>query len=970
MKKITYIISLFFALCLMATSQLAAQPFNISEVPNDPLKAKMVTLDNGLKVYLTVYKDAPRIQCYIAVKVGSKNDPKETTGLAHYFEHLMFKGTPNFGTTDFAKEKVLLDTIEELFEIYRAETAPEKRNEIYARIDSFSYEASKLAIPNEYDKIMKFIGSQGTNAATSNDYTYYVENIPSNQLETWAYVQADRFQQPILRLFHTELETVYEEKNMSLTNDSRKVNETMLAALFPNHPYGQQTTLGEAEHLKNPSIKNIRRFYENYYVPNNMAICLSGDFDVNEALNIINKHFGKLQAKPVKKLQLVEEQPITSPIVKEVVGLEAEFVRIAFRIGQPANSKEIYILDMMDNILANGKSGLIDLNLNQKQAVFSASAYPYVLCDNSAYVLYGKPKSGQTLDDVKELLLAQLDLIKKGDFDDDLMTASINNMRLQKMRQMESNQSRAMMMAQAFMNNIDWADAAHELDRYAEITKEDVVKFANKYFNEKNYVVVYKRQGTPPDVAKVNKPAITPIFVNREAESDFFAEIKQRKTERIAPVFVDFEKEITFDYYKGAPIYYLQNVENQTFSLRFRFPVGEMHDLKLPFATAYFDYLGTSEMTPEAIKQEFYKLACDLRFASSDDYTDITISGLSENCAAALELSMKLLRWAQPNQSALDNLIADVLKQRADAKSNQNAVLNALRSYCEYGEELVKYTLSEEQLKALTPQDLIATMTQLLRYQPEIIYYGTASMADLQKMLNTNFRIMKKFETPPAEHKFEHKPVTENAVFFAPYNAKQARLVTYSRGNLFNKEIVPIANMYNQYFGGGMNAIVFQEMREKRSLAYSAQSRYVIPSKMDEHLFNFSFIATQNDKVVDAFDAFNELFDEIPQSENAFNLAKEGAKTSIETNRITKANILYRYLSNRKLGYKHDYRKDYYDVIDGFKLADVVAFNQKYVKGQPKIYMILSREEDLNWEEIEKKFGKVTKLGLETIFGY
>ncbi|MEE1094725.1 MAG: insulinase family protein, partial [Bacteroidales bacterium] len=248
-------------------------------VENDPMKTRIYTLQNGLKVYMSVDKSEPRIQTYIAVRVGSKNDPKETTGLAHYFEHMMFKGTSNFGTTNWAEEQKYITQIENLYEVYRQETDKEKRNALYKQIDSLSYIASGFAIANEYDKMMSFIGSKGTNAATSNDYTFYQENIPSNQLENWAKIQADRFSNPVLRLFHTELETIYEEKNMSLTNEARKVREEMLKALFPSHPYGQQTTLGEAEHLRNPSLKNIREFHAKYYVPNNYCIAMSGDFD-------------------------------------------------------------------------------------------------------------------------------------------------------------------------------------------------------------------------------------------------------------------------------------------------------------------------------------------------------------------------------------------------------------------------------------------------------------------------------------------------------------------------------------------------------------------------------------------------------------------------------------------------------------------------------------------------------------------
>ena len=966
MKKIN-----LFLFSILMIGTLCAQPkqYKYETVPNDPLQARIYTLDNGLKVYLSVYKEEPRIQCNIPVRVGSKNDPSETTGLAHYFEHMMFKGSEKLGTLDWEAEKVMIDEIERLFEVYRMEKDQEKRNVIYRLIDSISYEASKLAIPNEYGKAMKHIGSQGTNAGTSNDYTVYIENIPSNQLRAWAEIQADRFMNPVLRLFHTELETIYEEKNMSLTQDVRKANEAMLAALFPNHPYGQQTTLGTQEHLKNPSMTNIKRFFDQYYVPNNMAICLSGDFEFDEAIAIIDEYFGKMKPVTLPEWKVQPETPLTEPVVREVVGLEAENVRVAFRIDEPANSKEIYILRMLDNILANGKAGLIDLNLNQKQQVYTASGFPYVLTDNSAYVLYGAPKTGQTLDEVKDLLLAQIELVKKGKFDDALLQAAINNMKLSEMRQLENNRARVGIMASAFYNHIEWEDAALAIDQYAKVTKKEIVDFANKHFKN-NYILVYKRQGTPENILKVEKPPITPIELNRDKESAYLKELISRTVQPIEPVFVDFEKAITFDNYNGCPIYYLQNVENRTFNLTFRFKTGELNDLRLPIATRYIDYLGTAKYSPEAIKQLFYQYACNLSTHSSDDHTQIVISGLSDNFVPAVTLALNLIHNAMPNEEALQNMITDILKSRIDAKSNQNSVLNALVAYGQYGDNIAKYILSEEQLKQLKGAELIALLNQLMTYQPEILYYGPESVADFKKILKKVYKTPKKFATPPPAKEFEMLPVKENSVLFAHYEATQSRLVTYTRSIKFDAKMLPVINMYNQYFGGGMNAIVFQEMREKRSLAYTAAARYITPPDHDKYMYNYSFIATQNDKIIDAFTAFNELFDQMPQSENAFNLAKDALKISIATNRITKNGILNTYIRNRRLGINHDYRKDLYEAANTFTLSDIDAFNQQYIKNQHKTYMILSNEKDVPFNDVEKYFGKVTKLSLEDIFGY
>ena len=373
--------------------------YKYETVAGDPMETKMYTLDNGLKVYMTVNKETPRIQTYIAVKVGGKNDPSETTGLAHYFEHLMFKGTEQFGTADYAAEKPLLDQIEALFEVYRVTEDEAERAELYRQIDSISYLASDIFIPNEYDKLMSVIGAEGTNAYTSTDMTVYVEDIPSNQIENWARIEADRFMHPVIRGFHTELETVYEEKNMSLTNDFRKSLEAMDGILFADHPYGTQTVLGTQEHLKNPSVTNIKNYHKTYYVPNNMAICLSGDFDPDEMLSIIEKYFGQMEPNTeLPEVDFETKTVIESPVSKEVYGLDAENIMIGWKY-PGAGTQEALVADVVSYILSNGSAGLIDLNLNQQQKVLGAQAMSYTRPDAGEFLIMADPKQGQTLDE-------------------------------------------------------------------------------------------------------------------------------------------------------------------------------------------------------------------------------------------------------------------------------------------------------------------------------------------------------------------------------------------------------------------------------------------------------------------------------------------------------------------------------------------------------------------------------------------
>lgn len=965
------ILALTLTLCMMMTETMFAQKkYAYETVKNDPLKARIYTLENGLKVYLTVNKEEPRIQTFIGVRVGSKDDPAETTGLAHYFEHMMFKGTPNFGTTDWEKEKGMIAEIEALFQEYRVETNPEKRNALYKKIDALSFEASKLAIPNEYDKLMKAIGSKGTNAATGNDYTYYVENIPNNQLENWAKIQADRFTYPVLRLFHTELETVYEEKNMSLTNDGRRANEAMLAALFPNHPYGLQTTLGHPEHLKNPSMTEINRFFKKYYVPNNMAVSMSGDFDPDQAIQVIDQYLGKLIPGNAPKFEGQPLPALNSPQVVDLVGLEAENVRIAYRF-PGGGTDEAMKADLLSMMMSNGKAGLLDLNVNQKQLTLGASAYLSSLNDHSAWVVSARNKSGQSLDEARKILMEQIDLLKKGAYEDWLLEAAINNLKLREIQRFEDNRGRSMAMLMSYLNRRDWADVVNYNEKLSKIKKADLVAFANQYLKE-NYIVINKTQGKPADIPIVDKPAITPIHINRDAQSEFFEKIAATQVTEIKPAFLDFKKEITRLKSKtGLDMMYKKNTDNSLFDLVYYFPFGSDADKNINLASSYLNYLGTSKMSPEQIKQEFYKLACNFRVSAGRDQTYIMLSGLSENQEKAMQLLESILADAQPNQAALDNLVKDILKSRADAKANQRANFNALVDYATYGDNSpTKYQLSEAELKAMKPQDLIAIIKNMTSFQHEILYYGPTQAEDLKKLVDANHKTPAKLKPALESVKFQVAETPTNKVLFAHYEGPQSNVQTVSKSVAYNENMLPEINLFNGYFGGGMNAIVFQEMREKRGLAYSASSRFVTPNNPDENFRNISFIATQNDKVIDALNAFNELFDEMPVSENAFKLAKESMITDIETNRITKMDVIWSFIGARKMARDYDLRAVMYQKIPTMTFQDVKDFNQKYIKGQTKTYVILGNEKVLDFDAIEKTFGPIERVPTETYFGY
>ena len=958
---------------LLCSMHATAGKYAYDSVPGDPLHTKAYTLPNGLKVFMTVNRDTPRIQTYIAVRVGGKNDPAETTGLAHYFEHLMFKGTEQFGTSDYAAEKPLLDRIEQLFETYRHTTDSIERRAIYREIDSISYQASLLAIPNEYDKLMTAIGANGTNAYTSTDVTCYVEDIPSNQIENWARIQADRFEHPVIRGFHTELETIYEEKNMSLTNDGRKLNEAMLAALFPNHPYGTQTVLGTQEHLKNPSITNVKNYHKQWYVPNNMAICVSGDFDPDNMVDIITKYFGHL--KPNNALPapaVMAEKPITSPIEREVVGPEAERLYLAWRIPEAKNS-DINLLDVASEVLSNNDCGLIDIDINLAQTMLGAGAGMYSMADGGAFILIGMPKPGQTLDEVRELLLKEIDKLIAGEFDEDLVKAIAANRKLYLQNALESNDRRADMYVDAFVNGATLSDLVNDFHAIDSISKADVVDAARRYFGRDNYAAIYKRQGEDTSVVKMPKPELTPIATNRDAASAFLTEIQNSTVEPIEPVFVDFDRDLMRTTAKqDIELLYTPNTSNDLFSLTYIYDKGTGHEPTLDIAEELLSLSGTSTMTPEQISRAFYDLACSYRIVSGNNRSYVVINGLSENMLPAMRLYETLLSEATVAPEAWDAYLERLSQARENSKKNQAQNFSRLSNYAMYGEHnpARSTTLPLDSLRAIGPDAILASLRDLRKLKHSAIYYGNMNADSVVAAINDLHLTAPQLADAPAGEPVTLQTSPDTVIYLAPYNAKQLYMREFSnRGEQYDPAGEPVRTLYNEYFGGGMNSIVFQEMRESRSLAYSAYAALSAPSRLTQPYTYMAFIATQNDKMLDAIHAFDDIINNMPRSQSALDLAKQGIDSRMRTERTIKDDIAWAYINARNLGLDKELSQQIFETVPTLTLDDIQAYQQANVKDRTYHIAILADLDDIDIDAL-RAMGKVVILTTEDIFGY
>ncbi|MCX2584734.1 M16 family metallopeptidase [Pedobacter sp. MR22-3] len=971
-----------FVTLLFTQTALVAQPnhqwktaasgsYTYKYVTDDPTKSRFYTLKNGLTVVLSQNTQNPVIEFRLAVRAGSNTDPKNTTGLAHYLEHLLFKGTDKFGTLNYAKEKPLLDEIEKLFEQYRRTVDPVKRKAMYAKIDKISNEASNYAIANEYDRMMKSIGGKTTNAHTLYEGTDYNEDFPSNAVDQFLALQAERFRSPVFRLFHTELEAVYEEKNSHLDDDNSKMDEKVLAALFPTHNYGQQTVIGTIAHLKNPSLVDIRAYYNQYYVPNNMVLAFAGDFNPDEMIRKVDRAFSYMKAKSLQLYHPAPEKPLTKVQQIVVYGPNKENVKISYR-GYAQNTRESMLLKLISSIMSNDKAGLTDVNLNQQQKVQSSGANYYQMKDYGVFSLYASPKQGQSLEEAQKLLLEQIAQLKQGNFDESLIQAIVANNKLNSLYEFDDNGMRVNAIVKEFVLNRceNWDETLSMPEAMGRITKKEIVEFANKFFKD-NYVVAYKCQGEDKETIKVEKPEITPINTNPSAISAFARKIYAMPLKPIAPRFLDYKKDLNLSKVGIADVVTVQNTENGLFSLSYKFDVGSWNLKLLPYAAQYLDFLSTDKYTSEEIKRQLYQIACDYNFSVENETASISISGLQENFDKAVNLVEYIFANCKANEQALAELKNGIIKERENSKLSKDDILRGISIYAQYGpNNPFNDKLSNEEIQNISSAELLSMLHHFSKYRHAITYYGPKPLADFTDDIGKLHHLPDQFVADPPVKKFTYTIAAKNQVYFAPYDMVQAEVCwVRNNGGPYDPAQAAKINLFNSYFGQGMSSVVFQTIRGSKALAYSTGALYSSPKKKAKEYSMFAYLTCQADKMGYAINSMNDLLNNLPKEDHAFELAKANALNEIATERINKEEIIRTYFKDKQLGIDYDSRIDQYEGLKALNFSAIKAFHEQKVANKPYYYCIIASEKDVKMEEMQKT-GPVTKLSLKQIFGY
>jgi predicted Zn-dependent peptidase len=931
-------------------------------LPNDPMGVTIQRLPNGLTVYLSPNKGRPRIAARIATRAGSKDDPAEATGQAHYLEHMLFKGTQKMGTLDYAGEAPHLARIQALYQARAKAKTDEARARIDKEIDAENVAASKYESPNEIDRFYSAIGADGVNAFTSNEETVFVEDIPSNRLEAWAAVESERFRDPVFRLFPTELEAVYEEKNRGMDNADRALDEEVEKRLYKAHPYGQQTTIGTIESLKNPSLAQMRAFYERWYVPNNMAIVLSGDFDPAEAMKVIREHFGDWTPKA---LPPAKTWPLPKPDGEEDYSLKFEAERkvvVAWPTAAAA-APDADALSVMDMILDNSASGLLNLRLNQAQLVKESGSYPRMMNDAGGEYLWAVPKEGQTLEQARDLLLKTVEELKAGDFDESDLKAVITNFEIDEKRRLEENDGRASAMVQSFVSDQPWERTVGRLDRLRAVTKDDVVRVARKYLGP-DRIVVFRRQGRP-DIPKIAKPGFTALTIDPSRESPFLKEALSIPAAPIEPRWLTNGKDYQIVPVSGGRLYATKNPYDDLFQLTIRFDRGWRSDRRLCTALDLLDLSGAGPYSADEFKKKLYALGTSLWYSCDEQESAVTISGIDRNFWPSLELMQQRFDWPRVSSGTLSKMVDVELGRRQDEKKDPGAVFYALGRMALRGRESeVLGRLTDAELKSLTEPALIAVIRDFPRWRRRIGYVGPRSPSEVAKLLESWAR----FKPVPARVPLRYLAPQKTRVLFSNRDMVQARVGLSAQDEVYDPAHALDYLFYSEYMDGGMGSVIFQEVREARSLAYSAGGGHTLGAHKGDETRLWGQLGCQADKTPEAAELMMRLLREPPMSDQRFRDAERALEQTYRTDPVTFRRIPQTVMRWEDEGLAGDPGPERFARLKTYAPADLQSYVKKF-KDEPMTVWILGQRGRVGEDKL-KTLGDFEEKGLDALFPY
>ena len=935
------------------------------------LKVKEYRLENGLTVWLNEDHSQPKVFGAVVVKAGAKDCPD--TGIAHYFEHMMFKGTDRIGTLDYESEKVLLDSIAMKYDELAMTEDTAARARLQKEINELSIRSSEYVIPNEFNRLINRFGGSGLNAATSYDATIYFNTFSPQYMVQWAEINSERLINPVFRLFQSELETVYEEKNMYGDFIGGQVMDTLMARYFGPHPYAYPI-IGSTKNLKNPRLTEMHKFFEDYYVASNMALILSGDFDAQQVMPILEKAFSRIRSGNAPKQEKVMLPPFNGRETMKVK-FPIPFIKamgLGFR-GVSANHEDQVALNIAVNLLnnANGTGYLDKLMVEHK--LMGALAINESMNEAGILAVAIMPKLLiQSYSSAEKMVWDEINRVKNGDFSDEMF----NSLKLEQKRQyassLEKSDSHATIMMDLFSQGKSWNDYLNEVARIESITKEDVVRVAQKYFSN-NYLCVTKSTGKYPK-DNLPKPAFSPVVPrNADASSSYAKQLEKIPEQQVAPRIIDFEKDVkTSKLTPLVTLYTTPNPLNDIFTLNISYGIGALEQPELMQLTNYLQLLGTESLSFEQFRSRLQSIGSTLAFDVTPDAFVMKVTGFDNHIDETMELVGDFIRHAKADDKKLRQIVDDAkVSEKAFFKSGDN-VASALLEQVKYGDQsryLRKLSLS--QIKKLKGKDMLAIYDKVRSVQCDLHYCGTLPVEKVIGTIRQHLPLERTTVASNSPYYRELKQYDRPTVFFIDMpDMAQSIVYGYVKGDpVDDKASRHASRLFSVYFGGDMSSLMFQEIREFRSFAYRTSGRYQLPNHAHKGTAGSftAMLSTQSDKTLDALGVLDSLIREMPLKPERMEAVKQTLVNRINNDYPPFRNLSEKVASARMEGFDRDPAEEFLRDIATMDMQDISRFYREQISGRPVVYVIAGNRKHIDMKKLAE-YGTIIKVKKKDIY--
>lgn len=928
-------------------------------------------LDNGLTVMLWEDHDQPDVTGYVVVRAGAVDEPAEYTGLAHYLEHMLFKGTQKIGALDWEAEKPIYDSIIALYDQYCETTDPEQREKLATQINECSMREAKVSSTEDFFNLLDIIGAEGVNAFTSFDVTAYHNSFPEAEMYRWLTIFSDRLIDPVFRTFQAELENVFEEYNMYANNPSSQASKQLMQDIYKGSPY-ERDVIGHPEHLKNPRLSKLIEFYNTWYVPNNMALILVGDFDAEAAKPMIAETFSRLQPKELPARPSYPEVQLTGSKHYNL-GYSPQIAWVY--PGVKANDPEQEVLEFVCNLLSNGQTGLLDkitidgevqyagvgLDARRNTGRIIIQAVPYYDANQQ---MFESDKA------TEKIVMKEIDKIKAGEISDE-MIASLKRMYAQSYKVAnESSNSKMNWLLSAFMYDMPLEQVLNANDHIQALTKEEIVRVAKKYFSQDHMTISFDEATKTNKAKTLPKPNIKPLEPVKDAKTAYAEAFKKLPKGQLKQTFNNFNDVQVSSLGENITLHYTPNTKNDVFSLTLRYGVGEHEMPLLPYAAALMNnagIMGNPATEGKDFAQQMAELGGDVSYGCNDSYFYISISGEDGNMNKIMNLVNRQLLMPYLEKKQLDAIKGSEFFTRLSRQKRTAVQKSALMQYALYGDKSAYLDeVPFADIWGMGLPQVQSLLSSARTYALNVFYCGTLTPEQLVAELPLT-EGMRPSNSPFIQEKKTYEKPT--VLFLPNSDVQQADLYFYINGQPYDIASDVYSDAFNQYFSGGFSGIVLNEIRTKRSMAYTAYGVNQTPSLTGKNTNFIGYVGTQSDKVVDAINVYMDLLTTMPADTTRMEAIRAALKQAAQTAKPSMRGKASTFEAWKRLGYNDDPAKVNAEKIDNLTYEQIETFYKENIQGKPITIILMGDPKKIDLKAIQTKMGcKVTKLSPARLF--